>query len=127
MTSESIGQTILQGDKIEHPAYIKKMGLKPNYEHYITNQIMKPVCQIYTLILEKLEGFKYDENYYKNMQSRLMSLCKTVEEKKKVKEKIQKLKMKNVEEILFSESLRKAENKKEGRQEITKWFTLQSN
>ena len=60
------------------------------------------------------------------MQSRLMSLCKTVEEKKKVKEKIQNLKMKNVEEILFSDSLRKAENKKEGRQEITKWFSVQN-
>jgi hypothetical protein len=60
------------------------------------------------------------------MQSRLLSLCKIPEEKVKVKEKIQNLKMKNVEQILFSDALRKAENKKEGRQEITKWFITRS-
>jgi DNA polymerase elongation subunit (family B) len=117
---------ILQGDKIETPQFIIDNKIPIDYIFYITNQIMKPVCQIYTLILEELEGFKYDKNYYKNMQSRLMFLCKTVDEKKKVKEKIQNLKMKNVEEILFSDSLRQAENKKEGRQEITKWFSVQT-
>ena len=117
---------VLQGDKIETPQFIIDNKIPIDYTFYITNQIMKPVCQIYTLILEDLEGFKYDKKYYGNMQSRLMSLCKTVEEKKKVKEKIQNLKMKNVEEILFSDSLRKAENKKEGRQEITKWFSVQN-
>ena len=123
---EKKNEIILQGDKIENPQFIIQNKIPIDYAFYITNQIMKPVCQIYTLILENLEGFKYDKDYYKNMQSRLLSLCKTPEEKVKVKEKIQNLKMKNVEQILFSDALRKAENKKEGRQEITKWFTIPS-
>lgn len=40
----------LQGDRIEHPDYIKKNGLRIDYSHYITNQIMKPVCQIFALV-----------------------------------------------------------------------------
>ena len=48
----------LQGDKIEHPSYIKEHGLKPDYKIYITNQIMKPVMQIYALVLEQLKDFK---------------------------------------------------------------------
>ena len=36
------GQKLLQGEKIEHPDYIREHGLKPDYEFYITNQIMKP-------------------------------------------------------------------------------------
>ena len=31
----------LQGDKVEHPDFIKKNNLKPDYKFYITNQIMK--------------------------------------------------------------------------------------
>ena len=48
----------LQGDKIEHPNYIKENKLKPDYGFYITNQIMKPVSQIYALVLEDLKDFK---------------------------------------------------------------------
>ena len=40
------GQTVLQGDKVEHPNFIKEHKLKPDYMFYITNQIMKPVAQI---------------------------------------------------------------------------------
>ena len=103
--------------------FINQNKIDIDYTFYITNQIMKPVCQIYALILENIEGFKYDKDYYKNKSKRMLSNCSKIEEKNKVEEKIQQLRMKNVEEILFSESLRNAENKKEGRQEITKWFT----
>lgn len=44
----------LQGDKIELPTYIREHGLQPDYAHYITNQISKPVAQIFGLALEYL-------------------------------------------------------------------------
>ena len=34
---------MLQGDRIEHPDYIREMGLQPDYKFYITNQINKKV------------------------------------------------------------------------------------
>ncbi len=37
---------ILQGDRIEHPDYIKEKKLKLDYKFYISNQIMNPVKQV---------------------------------------------------------------------------------
>lgn len=75
---------MLQGDRIEHIDYIMEHGLKPDYNFYITNQIMKPVTQIYALIVEKLDGFKYPSDYY-STQYKL--LCKTKEPEKAKKKK----------------------------------------
>ena len=47
-----------QGDRIETPSYIKEKGLTPDYAFYITNQIAKPVAQVFGLVLEKLPGIK---------------------------------------------------------------------
>jgi DNA polymerase elongation subunit (family B) len=47
----------LQGDKIETPEFIREKRLKPDYAHYVTNQIMKPVQQVFALVLEELPGF----------------------------------------------------------------------
>lgn len=42
----------LQGDRIEHPEYLVKNGLKIDYLFYITNQISKPATQFLELIVE---------------------------------------------------------------------------
>jgi DNA polymerase elongation subunit (family B) len=47
-------QAKLQGDRIELPSFIKEHGLRPDYTFYITNQIAKPVAQIFGLALEHL-------------------------------------------------------------------------
>jgi DNA polymerase elongation subunit (family B) len=51
-------KTVSQGDRIEMPSYIKEKGLKPDYMFYITNQIAKPVAQVFALVLERLPGIK---------------------------------------------------------------------
>ena len=40
----------LQGDKVEHPDYVIKNGLKLDFLTYIVNQIMKPCIQFLELI-----------------------------------------------------------------------------
>jgi len=42
---------VLQGDRVEHPDFIKKHKLPLDYNYYITNQIMKPVKQIFDLVM----------------------------------------------------------------------------
>ena len=46
----------MQGDRIETPAYIKTHGLRPDYAFYITNQIAKPVAQVFGLVVADLPG-----------------------------------------------------------------------
>ena len=44
----------LQGDKIENPEYIIQNKLQIDYNHYITNQLMKPLQQLFGLALEQI-------------------------------------------------------------------------
>ena len=48
-------EKILQGDKVEHPEYIKNNNLKIDYLFYLTNQIMNPSIQFLELIMENPE------------------------------------------------------------------------
>ena len=47
-----------QGDRIETPAYMAEKGLKPDFLFYITNQIAKPVAQVFGLVVDKLPGVR---------------------------------------------------------------------
>jgi DNA polymerase delta subunit 1 len=42
-------RTILQGDRIEDPEYVRKHNKEIDYKFYITNQIMNPVKQVLDL------------------------------------------------------------------------------
>lgn len=46
----------LQGERVEHPQYIKENKLKIDYLFYITNQIMKPSLQFLELIAKNPES-----------------------------------------------------------------------
>ena len=107
------GKKLLQGDKIEDPSYIIENNLIPDYGHYITNQIMKPCLQLYSLELEKLSKYKHknDKNFWENKRKILMEEKK---DEKKVEDKIKQLREKQVEELLFSKYIKKIENKKNG-------------
>lgn len=52
---EQKGKKLLQGDRVEHPDFIRENNLKINYKFYITNQICKPVLQILELCLKDPE------------------------------------------------------------------------
>lgn len=44
----------LQGDKIETPEFIIENKMKIDYNHYITNQLMKPLQQLFGLAIEQI-------------------------------------------------------------------------
>ena len=109
----------LQGDKIEHPDYINKHKLKPDYEHYITNQIMKPVSQIFGLCLEDISGFCKDIAEFNNIYKKQLSMGKSINDSIK---KMQEAKAKEAGEIVFRDILRIVNNRKSRSTEITDFF-----
>jgi len=111
----------LQGDKIEHPDYIIKNNIRPNYSFYITNQIMKPVQQVFALVLEKIDSFKRKK---KRFQMNIESLRNTTEDKdkEKLEEKITTLKHKEVKALLFDKYLRETNNRQNNMKDITSFF-----
>lgn len=57
-----------QGDRIEHYDYVKEKGLKPDVEFYITNQIQRPVGQMFALAIDQLDGYSSKVNYDSMLQ-----------------------------------------------------------
>jgi DNA polymerase elongation subunit (family B) len=108
----------LQGEKIEHPDYIKQNNLKLNYAFYITNQIMKPVQQVFALVLEDMDEFKRKKERF---VEEISCLRENMEEEK-FKKKETDLRNKEVKSILFDKFLRITENNKSGNKEITSFF-----
>ncbi len=117
---EKKGVKLLQGDKVETPTFIKENNLKPNYLFYITNQIKKPVCQIYALIVDQLEGYNYDKDYL----DRLYQSYLDKHDVKKANEKLTNKKNELAGEILFGDIERDATNKKNNIKPITSYFMV---
>lgn len=108
----------LQGERIETPAYIKEENLKIDYAFYITNQIMKPVIQIYSLVLYDMKEFKRRKNSFK---LELETIKNNLDDEKYIK-KEQTLKDKEVERILFEKYIRIGKNIKNNNKMITSFF-----
>lgn len=115
------GQKVLQGERIETPDYIKQKALKPDYEFYITNQIMNPILQLYSLALSSLKGYNKNDEYWREVETKLF---KEKNDIKKAKDKVQEMKETIVQETLFDPILTKIKNKKQGNRNITDFFTV---
>ena len=90
----------LQGDRIENPEYIVENKLTPDYLHYITNQIMKPIMQLYALCIDQLPGYDKDEEYWQNVDKELLTKP-MYQDNIRRKNRLDNLKLLNVKELLF--------------------------
>ena len=90
----------LQGDRIEHPDYIEQNNLVPDYLHYITNQIMKPILQLYALCLNRLPGYVKNETYWSEVEKVLLEKPMYQSEIRRAN-RIANLKLAMVKELLF--------------------------
>jgi len=92
----------LQGDKIETPTYIRENNITIDYAFYITNQVMKPIQQLFALVLEKLPGIKDNEDELKRIQDDLALLEQDYkDDMEKFEKKKEAYRMKEVKILLF--------------------------
>lgn len=114
----------LQGEKIETPTFIVENGIKIDYSFYITNQIMKPVQQVFALVLEKIwamQNKKAALSKYKMEMKQLRE--KWIDEgEEKFLDKLDDLKNKHIKTLLFDEYLRVTNNQKVGNQALTSFW-----
>jgi len=64
----------LMGDKIETPDFILENKLQIDYTHYITNQLMKPLQQLFGLALEQIWTLQNKKSAIKTFQKELTAL-----------------------------------------------------
>ena len=110
----------LQGDKIEHPTFMREHNLIPDYPFYITNQIMKPLMQIFALVLEQIPQFKPSLSRFKRQLNSLKR--KYAKDLTKMEREEDKLRNAEVKKLIFDEALRQANNSKQGQKSIESFF-----
>jgi DNA polymerase elongation subunit (family B) len=112
----------LQGEKIETPNFIVENNLKIDYSFYITNQIMKPVQQVFALVLEKIWEMQNKKSKISNFKKEVEKLRSVTKSKEEFENKLEKMKNDNVKILLFDEYLREVNNDKAGNQSLMKFF-----
>ena len=104
----------LQGEKIETPEFIKNNNLKLDFGHYISNQIMKPLLQLFALELENIKEFKDKQFYIKEYNDKktltwdqeLEKLKTKWPEPEKFTKKYEELRCKEVKSLIFDKFLK---------------------
>ena len=113
----------LQGDRIETPEYIAQRKLKLNYTFYITNQIMKPLQQVFALVLERLPAFdRAKRGGIRAWEKELRSLRESQPDEEKRRKKEESMRNKEVKSLLFDDYLKTAERSRTGDQSIGGFF-----
>jgi DNA polymerase elongation subunit (family B) len=128
-------QKVLQGDRIEHVDYVREKGLSPDYEFYITNQIMSPILQLLAIVLEDLPEYSLKSTYWKLKRKELCTTRKATTAstavsmtEKQIADKLQDLRETEVKKLIFDPILKKlrtdptrirAQNKQNGNRTIT--------
>jgi hypothetical protein len=114
---------VLQGEKIETPSYILENKLKIDYSFYITNQIMKPVQQVFALVLEKIWVMNKKLPKIKQFKKTVDALKKEYSDNLgKFEDKLEAMRCKEIKGLLFDEYLRETNNEKAGVQSLSKFF-----
>jgi DNA polymerase elongation subunit (family B) len=110
----------LQGEKIEEPNFVMQNKLNIDYSYYISNQIMNPLLQLFSLIVNQLWTKKSEEETF---NSKMKSIYhKYHDNHEKIQKKITELKNEEVKRILFDPFLIQTNLQNTKNQDIQKFF-----
>ena len=117
---ENPDKKALQGDKIETPEFIAENDIKINYSFYITNQLMKPIQQVFALVLEKLPQFRKTKGQgtLSKWKRELRILREKYPDDITYNKKLEELRGKEVKLVLFDKYLIQIRNKYDGNQTL---------
>jgi hypothetical protein len=109
--------------------FIAEHNLKIDYSFYITNQIMKPIQQLFALVLEKIwcigKNEKAQEMYLRNQLRKYNNDVEQIKKKykeDKCEKKVEEYRCKEIKALLFDKYIRETTNEKMGNQSIDKMF-----
>ena len=97
----------LQGDRIENPKYIVEHNIPIDYGIYITNQIMKPLQQLFALVLEEMNDFIIKRGKsLRTWHEDIKKLKEKWPDEEKYKKKYEEFRNKEVKSILFDQYIK---------------------
>ena len=117
----------LMGNKIETPEFIITNKLKIDYSHYITNQIMKPLQQLFGLALEQIWALNNKTSAISNYRKDMKKMEKDFPNMEEFMKKKEKYSSAKVKVLLFDNVLNRVYNEKHKIQTITSMFSRSLN
>uniref|UniRef100_A0A6C0JJ24 DNA-directed DNA polymerase n=1 Tax=viral metagenome TaxID=1070528 RepID=A0A6C0JJ24_9ZZZZ len=120
--AESSGKKALQGEKIETPEFILQNNLQIDYNHYITNQLMKPLQQLFGLALIQIWELQNKKTAIKTYEKELDKLADEFPDMETFMKKKEKYCSTKIKALLFDKVLDKIHNTKYGIQTISSFF-----
>jgi hypothetical protein len=111
-------KSTLQGDKIEIPEYIRQNNLQIDYNHYITNQLMKPLMQLLGLAIEEIYTYKGKQREYNRVARDLQQLLAPIKDQEEQSKKREKFCSNMIRQLIFEPVLLKIQQKKMGLRDI---------
>lgn len=117
----------LLGDKIETPEYVMENAIEINYAYYITNQLMKPLQQLFGLALEQIWESEKKMSAIKEFQREVAALKKQWPDLELFMKKREKLSSRKIKNLLFDKYINKIELKKQKMKQITAFFVPKPN
>jgi DNA polymerase elongation subunit (family B) len=112
----------LMGDKIETTEFIIANKLKLDYTHYITNQLMKPLQQLFGLALEQIWQLQGKTTAIKTYRKDMDILERDFPDTETFMKKKEKYCSAKVKQLLFDAVLSKIYNQKHNIRTITSFF-----
>jgi DNA polymerase elongation subunit (family B) len=121
---ENNDKKALMGDKIETTEYIIQNQLNIDYAHYITNQLMKPLQQLFGLALEQIYEMQRKTSALKTVKRDVTKLEKDADgDLELFMKKREKYTSAKIKTLLFDKFLTKINHKRTHMQPITSFFT----
>jgi len=120
---ENAGEKLL-GNRVETPQYIIENNLKLDYHYYITNQLMNPLLQLFSLALEKVYIYKKKKQRdIAELQTSLDKLFESCEGDLEVyMKKREKLCSSQVKQLLFDPFLTEIYNAQHGIKTLLQFY-----
>ena len=107
------------------PTFIEENNLEIDYAHYITNQIMKPVQQVFALVLEKMKLFKKKKGpTLRVWKEQINKLQEKHPDEETFKRRLETLRNREVKGLLFDDWLIRIENKHNGNGTVADYFNM---
>ncbi len=113
----------LQGDKIETPDFIIERRLKIDYGFYVSNQLMKPICQFLGLALEEMWKNKNKMSAIQKYKRDLADLQRENPDFETFIKKKEKYCSEIVKTLVFAKHLTKIANDRNGLTAISCFFS----
>jgi DNA polymerase elongation subunit (family B) len=120
-------KTVLQGDRIEDPEYVRQNGLKPDLLYYLENQVVNYCVQLLGVIVERLPGYSKDDGYWERLEAEMEDAlrraeCSEEQVAKRIRTKIDTQRQEVARDLVFGKVLATMRMKRDRQSVLTDFF-----